>query len=178
MSFFRSLYGRWFGIDPSNRDLLLENSAGTKIPVLRGPSNKVVTISTTTATITQDSHAEKLIRLSRAAGITVTLPAASGSGAEYRFVIPTSLSGTTKIKAASASDTMQGHVQVDASLASNAPISFTAGTTADTVSLNGTTTGGKLGDYFKFIDEKTGVWHVEGFIRSTGAGATPFVVSV
>jgi hypothetical protein len=178
MSFFRSLYGKLFGIDPGNGDLLLSTTAGVRVPVVRGASNKVVTISTTTATLTQDSHAEKLIRLSRAAGITVTLPLATGTGAEYKFVIPTSLSGTTKIKVASTSNTLQGHVQVDASLASNAPISFTAGTTADTISLNGTTTGGKLGDYFKLIDEKTGVWHVEGFIRSTGAGATPFVVSV
>jgi hypothetical protein len=171
---FHSLFGRWFGINQANGDVIGKDGN----LVARAPDNRVVTLSTTTATVTRDSYAEKLIRLSRAAGITVTLPAATGTGSEYRFVIPTSLSGTTKIKAASASDVMQGHVQVDASLASNAPISFTAGTTADTISLNGTTTGGKLGDYFKLIDEATGVWHVEGFIRSTGAGATPFVVSV
>jgi hypothetical protein len=171
---FTSLFGRWFGINQANGDLVGKDG----VTVVRGPGNKVVTISTTTATITRDSYDGKVIRLSRAAGITVTLPAATGTGAEYRFVIPTSLSGTTKIKAASASDVMSGHCQVDASLASNAPISFTAGTTADTISLNGTTTGGKLGDYFELIDTASGVWHVEGFIRSTGAGATPFVVSV
>lgn len=178
MSKWRSLWGKQFGVDPGNGDLLGATTAGVQVPLVRGPSNRIVTFSTTNATVVRDTHAEKVIRLSRAAGITVTLPAASGSGSEYRFQIPTSLSGTTKIKAASSADVMVGHVQVDASLASNAPVSFTAGTTADTISLNGTTTGGKLGDYFKLIDTAAGVWHVEGFIRATGASATPFVVSV
>jgi hypothetical protein len=177
MSFYRSLYGRIFGVDPNNGDWMSGVGVSTTVPVVRGPANKVVTLVTST-TLTRDLHSNKLIRMSLASGMDVTLPASAGTGDEYRFVIPTSLSGTARIKVALTSETLQGHIQVDASLASNAPVSFTAGTTADTVSLNGTTTGGKLGDYLKFIDEKTGVWHVEGFIRATGASATPFVVSV
>lgn len=177
MSFWRSLYGKLLGIDPGNGDLLGADTDGTKVPLLRGPSNRVVTLATST-TLTRDSHAGKLIRLSLAAGPAIVMPAAEGTGDTYEFTIGTSLSGTCTIKVASTSDTLRGHVQVDASLGSNAPVSFTAGTTADTVSLNGTTTGGKLGDYFKFVDEKSGVWHVEGFIRATGVSATPFVVSV
>jgi hypothetical protein len=171
---FHSLFGRWLGINQSNGDLIGKDGS----LLVRAPGNRVVTLSTTLATITRDTYESKIIRLSRAAGITVTLPAATGTGSEYEFRIPTSLSGTTKIKAASSSDVLQGHVQVDASLASNAPVSFTAGTTADTISLNGTTTGGKLGDYFRLVDVASGVWHVEGFVRATGASATPFVVSV
>lgn len=177
MSFYRSIYGRIFGVDPTNGDLFSGVGEDSTVPLLRGTTNRVVTIATST-TLTRDSHAGKLIRLSLAAGPAIVLPAATGTGDEYSFTLGTSLSGTCTIKVASTSDTLRGHVQVDASLASNAPVSFTAGTTADTISLNGTTTGGKLGDYFKFIDEKTGVWHVEGFIRATGASATPFVVSV
>jgi hypothetical protein len=73
---------------------------------------------------------------------------------------------------------MMGRVQVDASLASNAPVSFSAGTTADTISLNGTTTGGKLGDHFKVTCVASNLWAVYGETRATGASATPFVVSV
>jgi hypothetical protein len=178
MSKFKSLFGRFLGIDPGTGDLLADDSVSeTQVPLVRAPGNRVVTLVTST-TLTRDSHAGKFIRVSLAAGPALVLPAAVGSGDEYQFTLGTSLSGSMTIKVASTSDTLRGHVQVDASLASNAPVSFTAGTTADTISLNGTTTGGKLGDYFKFIDEKTGVWHVEGFIRATGASATPFVVSV
>lgn len=171
---YRSLYGPMLGVDPTNADIMGKG----ELPVARAPDNRVVAVTTTTVTITRASHDLKTILLNRAAGITATLPAPTGSGAKYRFVIPTSLSGTTKIKVPTTTDRITGRIMVDASLASNAPTGFSAGSTADTISLNGTTTGGKKGDCIEIEDVGTNLYLATGMIQSTGVSATPFVVSV
>lgn len=171
-----SLYGKYLGVDNATGDLM----TGDGKIISRAPSNRIATVTTTNVTITAADHNRKMISLNRAAGITATLPAAATAtlGCEFDFYIPTSLSGTTKIKAANGSDTIMGRVQVDASLASNAPVSFSAGSTADTISLNGTTTGGKKGDHFKLVVIASNQWAAYGEIQATGTSATPFVVSV
>lgn len=173
---FKTLVGRRLAVDNLTDDLLGKDYA----PLVRAPLNRVVTVTTTNVTLTREDYDGKHISLNRAAGITATLPAATAStvGTEFNFYIPTSLSGTTKIKAANASDTIMGRVFVDASLASNADVSFSAGSTADTVSLNGTTTGGKKGDHWRLFVLASNQWAAYGETQATGVAATPFVVSV
>jgi hypothetical protein len=174
---YTSRFGRFMGIDQATGDLKAKDT----LVIVRAPENRVVTVTTTNVTITREAYDLKDIVLNRAAGITVTLPAATAAamlGAKFDFYIPTSLSGTTKIKAANSADTIMGRVQVDASLANNAPVSFSAGSTADTISLNGTTTGGKKGDHFRLICVASNQWAAYGETQATGASATPFVVSV
>jgi hypothetical protein len=176
----KSLLGKFLGIDYATGDLTGQGPSGVLVPILRGGNNNVAVVTATSVAITRDSHDMKDIVLNRAGGIVVNLPAATAAtlGAKFNFYIPTSLSGTTKIKAANAADTIMGRVQVDASLASNAPTSFSAGSTADTISLNGTTTGGKKGDHFALTVVASNQWAAYGEIQATGASATPFVVSV
>lgn len=171
-----SLYGQHIGVDNATGDIM----RGDGKLIARAPAKRVATVTTTNVTITAADHDLKHIVLNRAAGITATLPATSSAtiGVMFDFYIPTSLSGTTKIKVANASDTIMGRVQVDASLANNAPVSFSAGSTADTISLNGTTTGGKKGDHFRLICTASNQWAAYGETQATGASATPFVVSV
>lgn len=171
-----SLVGRRFGLDILTADLVGKDY----VPIVRAPDNRVAVVTATSVAITRDLYDGKEISLNRAAGIIVNLPAATAStlGSRFDFYIPTSLSGTTKIKCANAADTIMGRVQVDASLASNAPVSFSAGSTADTISLNGTTTGGKKGDHFALIVLASNQWAAYGEIQATGTSATPFVVSV
>lgn len=171
-----SLAGKKLGVDNLNYDLIGHSGS----VMLRHPDNIVSVVTATSVAITRELYDGKKVVLNRAGGIIVNLPAATSTtlGMELDFYLPVSLSGTTKIKVANASDTITGHVQVDASLASNAPVSFTTGSTADTVSLNGTTTGGKKGDHFKFTVISSNLWAVEGEIQATGTSATPFVVSV
>lgn len=169
-----TLLGRRLAIANQTDDILGKGF----LPIVRAPDNRIANVTTTNVTITRADHDLKTILLNRAAGITATLPGPTGSGAKYRFVIPTSLSGTSKIKVPTTTDRIMGRIQVDASLAANAPTSFSAGSTADTVSLNGTTTGGKKGDVIVFEDVATNLYMVEGMIQATGVSATPFVVSV
>lgn len=171
-----SLLGRRLGVDNLTDDLVGKDY----VPVVRAPANRVVTVTTTNVTITRADHDLKDIVLNRAAGITATLPLALSTnlGTKFNFYVPVSLSGSSKIKVASAADTITGRIQVDASLASNAPTSFSAGSTADTISLNGTTTGGKKGDHLTLTVIASNLYHASGEIQATGVSATPFVVSV
>jgi len=43
-----------------------------------------------------------------------------------------------------------------------------------TITLDGTTKGGVLGDTYQFVDMKANKWMVQGFTSPTGSIATPF----
>jgi len=47
-------------------------------------------------------------------------------------------------------------------------------TDADRIDLNGTTTGGRKGDWIEVIDIAADSWHVSGTITQSGTEATPF----
>ena len=49
---------------------------------------------------------------------------------------------------------------------------------SDTITLNGTTTGGIAGDYFEIIDIATGIFFIKALSKSTGTAATPFSAAV
>lgn len=144
--------------------------------------NSVVDVTASTITIDAGKHAGKLLTLNRAAGIAVTLPAAEGSGHVYEFVLGTTVtSNSTTIKVANASDVMVGFVHQAADGGSTNNLYETAATD-DTITLNGTTTGGLAGDRFRLRDVKLGgttpVWLLEGCISSTDAEATPLSATV
>ncbi|NBW11858.1 MAG: hypothetical protein EBR82_27880 [Caulobacteraceae bacterium] len=121
----------------------------------------------------------KVILLDTAAGSVVTLPASSGSGVRYRFVISTkATSNSHKVQVANASDIMQG-VVLTLSDNSAAVLGYAAGSSDDTITLNRTTTGStQVGEYIDVIDIATNVWAVSGVTASTGAEGTPFSAAV
>lgn len=144
--------------------------------------NSVVNVTASTLAVTADQHAGKLITLNRAAGITVTLPAAEGSGHVYEFLVGTTVTSNSDIiKVANASDVMKGFVIQANDAGATANIYETAATD-DTITMNGTTTGGIAGDHFLLRDVKlngtTPVWVLEGHMSSTGTEATPLSATV
>lgn len=130
-------------------------------------------------TLTQDTHDGRTILLDTAAGSTVTLPAASGSGARFRFQVSvTATSNSHKIQVANASDIMQG-VILALSDGSNAVLGWEAGASDDTITLNRTTTGtAKVGHFIEVEDIKANTWAVHGTIAQSGTEATPFSAAV
>src|SRR5688572_20292539 len=66
-------------------------------------------VNATAATLTATSalHNNKVVTLNRAAGIAVTLPAATGSGDKYRFIVGTTFTGAATIKVVG-NDIMKG----------------------------------------------------------------------
>lgn len=135
-----------------------------------------VDCTTSTLTVTAALHAGKTVTLNRAAGITVTMPAASGTGNVYKFFVGTTVTSNADIiQAASASDIFQGVVSVATDAAG---VSIPTGADSDTITMNGTTTGGVIGSFVELEDVASGVFKVSGGLVSTGAEATPFSAAV
>jgi len=137
-----------------------------------------INATASTLAVTKDVHAGKLVTLNRAAGIAVTLQPATGSGALYRFFVGTTItSNSTTIKVANASDTMVGGAIVMQDSGSTV-IAFEAATTDDTITFNGSTTGGIKGDIVVVEDVAANLWRVELLVSGTGTEATPFSATV
>lgn len=140
-------------------------------------ANSLVAITAAT-TLTSESHAGRTLLLNVAAGATVTLPAATGTGNTYKFFVATTVTSNSYIiQVASASDTMAG-VAVVANDTDNSASIFETASTSDTITLNGTTTGGILGGVVELQDVETGVFSVLVRGAATGTEATPFSAAV
>lgn len=142
----------------------------------------VPTVKTGAYTLTT-ADSGSIIGLSAAAGQAITLPAASGSGSIYRFVVITTItSNTTTIKVANASDVMAGV----ATMGSAGGTSLSTGTTStgavssqsDTITFNGTTQGGIIGTYVDVLDAAANLFVVEVHGVASGIAVTPFSATV
>lgn len=131
-----------------------------------------------TATVTPALHAGRTVVLDRAAGQALTLPAAIGSGQNYRFFVKTTItSNATTIKVANATDVMAGLAIVANDGGDTASIFETAADT-DTISFDGSTTGGIRGATVELEDVAEGLWAVRVIGAATGTEATPFAATV
>ena len=133
-----------------------------------------------TLAVTEALHDGKIIKLDTAAGSICTLPAATGSGAVFRFVI--SVIATTNshvVKVANASDIIQGVIVSESDNAADAAIAFATAATDDTITLNRTTTGSVVrGEWLELLDVATNLFLVRGVTSSNGTEATPFSATV
>lgn len=140
-------------------------------------SSRVVTLAVTTA-ITEALHEGRTVVMTGAGGArTFTLPAATGGGGKYRFVVGEVNTSNYLIKSVVGSDVMQGTILAASTTdsATDAARTWRSGATDDTVTLNGTTTGGvKIGDWIEFEDISATAWSVRGFVTQSGAEATMF----
>ena len=116
------------------------------------------------------------IPLARAAGVTVTLPASTGSMACYRFIVTVTVTSNNDIiKVANATDVFNGTASVGGT--TGAVFSTLGGATAsnsDTLTMNGTTTGGQIGSYVEVTDIAAGYWSVMAELIGSGTPGTPF----
>lgn len=123
-------------------------------------------------TLNEESHGNGVIvSMNKADGWTVTLPAASGSGAFYRVRVGTSITSSSGVVAAAGTDVIQGVVAVTTDTTG---VTVPTSATSDKISMNGGTTGGIAGSFVELTDVASGTWLVGGFLISTGAEATPF----
>ncbi len=158
----------------TNQLYLVDSAGAAVMPGLNAP-----VAAGATKSLTVVEHNGKTIKLDTAAGSVVTLPAAVGSGAKFRFVITViATSNSHIIKVANATDTMYGIVEVLTDDSANI-IGFKASGTDDTITLNRSTTGSTaLGEWLELEDIATGKWAVRGVIAATGSEATPFSATV
>jgi hypothetical protein len=141
-------------------------------------ANSVVTVDAATATVTSADHSGRTVLLDRAAGQALTLPAASGTGNAYKFFVATTItSNSTTIKVANATDVMAGVAIVANDTDASASI-FETASTSDTITFNGSTTGGIKGAVVELQDVASGLWAVRVVGAATGTEATPFSATV
>lgn len=125
-------------------------------------------------------HGNGILKLDTAAGSTATLPAATGSGKKYTFVVTViATSNSHVIKVANSSDAMQGYVFSRDDTSDNAVAFFATAGTSDTITLNRTTTGSVVvGEVITITDIAANRYQVEGMIANSGTPATPFSAAV
>lgn len=135
-----------------------------------------------TLTVTAALHAGKVVQFGKTTGTIVTLPAATGTGHTYRFVIGvTATSNANIIKVANATDVMNGSINVQQDTDVDGTVAvWRADVGDDTMTFAGAaTTGGIVGGYIQCTDYKAGFWSCQAFTQSGGGSeATPFSATV
>lgn len=138
-------------------------------------ANKPIT-TTAALSLTRNSHAGAVVILDNATGKTITLPASSGKGDVYTVYIKTTVSsGNHVIQVANSTDVMNGGVSLSTDIGGT---NMLASATSDTITMNGSTTGGLAGSWVRFTDAVSGFWMVEGFLVTTGTEETPWSAAV
>jgi hypothetical protein len=135
-----------------------------------------VLVSTAAFTVVQNTHEGRNLILSNAGvATTVTLPAATGSGAIYRFTVGAVNTSGYVIKVPVGTNLFKGTVLNTKQDGTGVMRGFTNGATDDTITLNGTTTGGAfVGDYIEIQDIAALTWATSGSVTATGVVASPF----
>lgn len=142
-------------------------------------ANAIVNVTASTLAVTAVLHAGKIVTLNRAAGVTVTLPAATGTANVYTFIIGTAASTNANIIETSAgTEHMAGSLRsVDDD--ADTGLAWNADTSDDTITMDGTATGGKIGDMIIVRDYAATIFSIDGHItQSGGAEVTPFSAAV
>ena len=137
---------------------------------------------TATDAITEVEHAGRTLLLGEVGGnalVTLTLPDATGSGATYKFIVSVANTSNYVIKVPDADNTIAG-IMTYLDEDGTAVTAFPTVAASDTITLNGGTTGGIVGDYLEIIDIAADKYHVRGVMRvAAGANpATPFSATV
>ena len=150
---------------------------------LTGSFSQAVHTFVATDAITSAEHAGRILLLGEVGGnadVVLTLPDATGSGNVYEFIVTVTMaSNTYKIVCPDADNTITGQIQyLDEDGTSAA--SFPTVAASDTITLNGGTQGGLVGDTLTLIDIAADKWMVKGLMRvAAGADpATPFSAAV
>ena len=150
-----------------------------------GISHAVVTLLATDA-ITEAEHAGRTLSMADVGGNTdcvFTLPAATGTGNVYKFVVGVVNTSTNGYKIqVVGNDTIDGTlVAVDDDGAGNAASvkHWPTAADSDTITLDGDTTGGAaIGDWIELTDLAADQWVIKALVNTSGTIATPFSAAV
>lgn len=171
-------------VDPTSSRLFINpTGSGTteiEISTINGKTPAAITAATATLGA---ANKDRITYLNRAAGIALTLPAATGSGDTYPLVVGATFTGAASVAVANAQDYMVGLALLDkVGTVSGFPTANTGtvATESDTFSMFGTANaqGGIKGAYYEIRDVAANVWAVQLRSEAGGTVATPFSVAV
>lgn len=141
-------------------------------------STRVVDLTAATLSVTETSHDGKTITVNKADGTTITLPAATGSGARFRFVVGTTITlNNLVVQVADGTDVMTG-VAIVANDVDATVSGWETAADSDTITMNGTTTGGIKGDIIELEDIAADLYSVRITGSASGTEATMFSSAV
>lgn len=133
-------------------------------------------VKTASFTLNRNTHQDTWVKCDAAAGMTVTLPAASGTGDRYKLIVGTTVTSNNFIvQVANSTDVLYGAIHLTTDIAGT---SMPTGSTDDTITMNGSTKGGVKGSWVILEDIATGIWALSGALICTGTEATPFSAAV
>ena len=142
-----------------------------------------------------NNYAGRTLYYGSTSAATITLPAinsssasgVSGPGGDYNsqnnigtsfiFVLGATVTGDFIVKVANSSDTIFGISNTYSSTTGDVT-GFVASGTDDTITLNGTTTGGRAGSIIRITAVAANKWFVELSVSASGSLATPFSATV
>ena len=133
---------------------------------------------TASTSLTKKTHGNALVVFNSTTGVTLTLPASTGHGDTYTVVFnKTIASGSFVLQVANATDVIQGVALTvdDDGVPANA---WATSATSDTITMDGSTTGGKIGDKIVIIDMAAGFFQCNIWSNESGTEATPFSAAV
>lgn len=166
---------------PSGATLSVESGGTLNVEGVFGQGGAIAA-NDDTLTVTRALHAGKVIQFGKTTGTICTLPAATGTGDIYRFVIGvTATSNANIIKVANATDVMDGSLNIQQDTDSDGTTKvWRADAGDDTMTFAGAAgTGGIVGGYIQCTDYKSGFWSCQAFTQSGGgAEVTPFSANV
>lgn len=136
-------------------------------PNMTNFAGRSVTASATLPSVDSGST----VVLNAAAGLTITLPEATGSFAKYRLAIGTTVTSNSYIVQVTGDDVMAG-------MAHMTDADFNTAATSDTITMNGTTKGGIAGGVIELEDIAADTWSVSARLPASGTVATPFSAAV
>lgn len=139
-------------------------------------SGRIVNATAATLTVTEALHEGRVVTLNRAGGIAVTLPAATGGGGRYRFIVGTSFTTPGTIKVVG-NDVMTGLALIAMDGGDTTSL-FATAVDSDTLTLDGSTTGGLAGADVELIDIAADLWWVNVRSDASGSEASPFSATV
>lgn len=136
------------------------------------------TVNTASAAVTLlPSQSGNTIYLAKADGATYTLPATNQVtvGTSYKFVVTTSVTSNNYIiQSNSSSDLFKGFALALVASTGVTTIYSPNGTSHRIITMNGTTTGGRVGTEIIVTCTAVNEWYVEARTLCTGVVATPF----
>lgn len=139
-------------------------------------SNRVVPLAITTV-LTAALHEGKTIAMSGAGGARTFTLWNPTVGDKIRFAVAEVNTSNYLVKAESGTRTFKGLIvgQSATDSATDAPRTWKTGATDDTITLNGTTTGGvQIGDWIELECIVANIWAVKGMVCQSGTEATMF----
>lgn len=165
-------------IIPYTTDATELTATAAEINRVADVSARIVTASGTSLTVAEATHESKTVLLSNVAGCAVSLPAATGGGARYRFVRSVALTSGSDVISAAASGLFAGYsIAEDSgdSTPADATVFATVNASTNTWTDAFTGGGGEVGDSFEAEDIATNRWAVKGFTQNIlDSTTTPF----